>query len=288
MGIELAGILGLVLLVPGFCMALAMRTHSTYGFRALGASRFSGTALVLILAIIIQSILCPLYVSAIDFFSHDRLSASLSALQGSVFVVDLHFNYFVYYVFVGYVLAAMVLVYLAGMALIWAVESGRVPLPYFHGAMYPIIKGKQSNIKIVCSVLTRIKQDDCYLMYKGTLEEIAYVSSNKLDYVALSDVTVFLMKIDVKNMTTISSATYLRKSKEANTDQNAPDMNADSDKRAERRVTYYSKAKDPKLLNYLKNRERFFIGGEDIANILFSRELGLISPESAMLAPNAK
>tara|TARA_R110002095_G_scaffold112644_3_gene98336 strand:+ start:724 stop:1578 length:855 start_codon:yes stop_codon:yes gene_type:complete len=275
MGIQLASILGLLLLAPGFCISLGMRIHSNYGFQAFGANKTSGLIFIIIAATILQIIIFPLYVCFIESVAHHfgfNIKYPQTLSFSNFFKWD-SFNYTLYGVLSAYVLISLIVGYFTGKGLIKYIESGHLSIPYFHGSMYPLVKGKRKNIKIVCSILTNIEHNGCFLMYKGTLEEISYITRNKLDYVSLSDVSSFVLKIDPKNLTTTTSGSHFRENK--TTTPHSPI----------KKVTYYSSVTNAALRKSLLEKERFFINGEDIVNILFSRELALVNQSKILRTP---
>jgi hypothetical protein len=247
-------------------MSQGMRIFSRRNIKAGDQNSTTQLMFLIILSTIIQILLFPAYVWLvktlwqIDVFNK-ILHIEVALNDTKTIPNDISFSLQDWVAISSYALFAYIFSFGLGAIFIWAIERGFVPIPTFHGSMYRLIKGKFQP-KLFCSVVTKINHENSFLMYRGELEEISYVSHNKIDYIALSDVSRYLLKIspstDKPLLTSVLASTSIGK------DIVVTDITTES------KVTYFD---DPDNVQKNKNRELLFINGDEIANILISKYL---------------
>ena len=249
MGLDTATLILLLTLTPGVVMAVGMRQFSRFNFKAGDPDKITQTILLAIASFVLQIFfILPLYLFLLNHVCSYLYKENFFDLykshpffddKGKINFLDLLQNYKLIVMTAGYIPAACFISFIAGWIAILAIEDGRLPIPFFHGGMYSLIKGEASP-GLACSVCTKIQHENSFLMYRGTIADISYITKNKIEYLFLKNVYRYLIQIDARGFTKTTKMTP---------------------------VTYFgSHGTNQKIKD-----ELFYINGEDISNILFSR-----------------
>ncbi len=223
-------------------MSLGMLFGCRYDLKTSGAGIQRNIQLLLLTSIILIGAV-PFAMVIANFLFQNDLIARLNdyTKQGLI-----SFDYALFFHASSFYAITLLCSFLMGWLLIVLIEKGFVKIPVFHGPLYPLIVGSEKPV-ILCSVMTKLKHANAFIMYKGELAELSYASDNKINYIALRIVSRSMMIVDEKSGKVVEH----KKPKE----------------RVSSNHQYVSYFGEP--LAYAE--EVFFIDGEDISNILLSR-----------------
>ena len=234
-----------MLISPALLLAYVMKISSRYALKIETKDGTVQLIFLIILSAVIQIFTIPIYAEFVDYRHGIQVLKFL--FDKKTFLVEettYQLNLKNWLAVTGYILFSYAVSGTVGFIIITLIERGHIKTSIFHGAMYELIVG-EDRPRIQCSVMTKFQRDDCYLMYRGLLQEVSYVSKNKVEYISLSEPRSYLIKIDTQ-MGAIKTS-------------------------PKKRVSYFpdnEKDIEPELL---------VIDGENIANVLFTRHIALKS-----------
>lgn len=188
-----------ILISPGFCLAAGMRWGSKYDLKA----ESEGTAqlfLLITLATISQILISPFLIWVVD----KALDVNLLLLikkQWEFFINptnDKEIYYISWLGLITYVILNYFISCLIGYQLIRSVEEESIKIPFLHSFIYELY-AREKKPNMLCSVLTKIQQNNSSVMYRGTLKEISHSKDNTVNFITLSGASRYLFRIEDGN-----------------------------------------------------------------------------------------